>query len=106
MKFLKLVFATALYLALLCSVWLLVVNFFKVNVVFYAAIWTALIAVGLQTALVLFSPLLRGRTWCVPRETVFVSTSAGAAAVSRESVLFTVSSRRASRTSQSARVYR
>lgn len=60
MKFLKLVFATALYLALLCSVWLLVVNFFKVNVVFYAAIWTALIAVGLQTALVLFTPLLRG----------------------------------------------
>lgn len=60
MKYLKLLCATALYLAILCAVWLLIVNFFKVDVVFYSAIWAAVIAVAVQAVLVFTTPLLRG----------------------------------------------
>lgn len=60
MKYLKLFYATALYLAILSSIWLLIVNFFKVDVVFYSAIWAAVIAVAVQALLVFITPLLRG----------------------------------------------
>lgn len=60
MKYLKLFFATALYLAILSAVWLLIVNFFKVDVVFYSAIWAAVIAVAIQVLLVFITPLLHG----------------------------------------------
>lgn len=60
MKYLKLLCATALYLAILCTVWLLIVNFFKVDVVFYSAIQAAVIAVAVQAVLVFSTPLLRG----------------------------------------------
>lgn len=60
MKYLKLLCATALYLAILCAVWLLIVNFFKVDVVFYSAIQAAVIAVAVLAVLVFTTPLLRG----------------------------------------------
>ena len=60
MKYLKLVFATALYLLLLCLVWLVIVNFFKVDVVFYSALGTAAIALALQALLVFATPVLHG----------------------------------------------
>lgn len=60
MKYLKLLFATALYIAILCVVWLLIVNLIKVDVVFYSAIWAAAIAVAVQAVLVFTTPLLRG----------------------------------------------
>lgn len=60
MKYLKLFFATTLYLAILSAIWLVIINFFKVDVVFYSAIWTAIIAVAIQAALVFTTPLLRG----------------------------------------------
>lgn len=59
MKYLKLLFATALYIAILCVVWLLIVNLIKVDVVFYSAIWAAVIAVAVQAVLVFTTPLLR-----------------------------------------------
>jgi hypothetical protein len=60
MKLLKLALATLVYLALLCGIWVFTVNFLKVDVVFYSALWTAVIALALQAALVLATPLLRG----------------------------------------------
>lgn len=60
MKYFKLFCATALYLAILCTIWLLIVNFFKVDVVFYSAIWAAVIAVAVQAVLMFTTPLLRG----------------------------------------------
>ena len=60
MKYLKLVFATALYLLLLCLVWLAIVNFFKVDVVFYSALGAAAVALTVQALLVFATPVLRG----------------------------------------------
>lgn len=60
MKYLRLVYATTLFLALLSAIWLLIVNFFKVDVVFYSAIWAAVMAVAVQALLVFMTPLLRG----------------------------------------------
>lgn len=60
MKYFRLICATAFYLAILSVVWLLIINFFKVDVVFYSAIWAAVIAVMVQAALVFTTPLLRG----------------------------------------------
>lgn len=59
MKYFRLICATAFYLAILSVVWLLIINFFKVDVVFYSAIWAAVIAVMVQAALVFTTPLLR-----------------------------------------------
>ncbi|MBQ0918440.1 hypothetical protein KBW71_08280 [Hydrogenophaga aromaticivorans] len=59
MKLLKLVFATALYLLLLGLVWLAIVNFFKVDVVFYSALGAAAVALAVQALLVLATPVLR-----------------------------------------------
>lgn len=59
MKYLKLVFATALYLLLLGLVWLAIVNFFKVDVVFYSALGAAAVALAVQALLVFATPVLR-----------------------------------------------
>lgn len=59
MKILRLALATLVYLAVLCAIWVFTVNFLKVNVVFYSAIWTAVFAVVIQAALVYGTPLLR-----------------------------------------------
>lgn len=59
MKIFRLALATLVYLAVLCAIWVFTVNFLKVNVVFYSAIWTAVFAVVIQAALVYGTPLLR-----------------------------------------------
>jgi hypothetical protein len=56
----RLMAATALYLALLCFVWLAYVHLFRVNVVFYAAIGAAALALLPQALLACATPLLRG----------------------------------------------
>ena len=44
MKIVKLTLAVTIYLALLCAIYLLHINYFRVNVVFYAAIFDSIIA--------------------------------------------------------------
>ena len=60
MKLLRLALATLLYVAILCGVWVVTVNFLRVDVVFYAAIWSAVAATLILAVLVWVTPLLRG----------------------------------------------
>lgn len=60
MKLLRLALATLLYVAILCGVWMVTVNFLRVDVVFYAAIWSAVAATLILAVLVWVTPLLRG----------------------------------------------
>jgi hypothetical protein len=56
----RLLAATALYGVLLCALWVVHVHLLKVDVVFYAAMGTAVAAVLLQALLAQTTPLLRG----------------------------------------------
>jgi hypothetical protein len=60
MKFFRLCLAFALYLLLLCGIWMVYVHFIRVNVVFYAAMGAALVALLAHAALAFLTPLLRG----------------------------------------------
>ena len=60
MKFSRLCLAFAIYLVLLCAVWMVYVHFVRVDVVFYAAMGAALLSLALHTLLSFLTPLLRG----------------------------------------------
>jgi hypothetical protein len=60
MKYFRLIPAFALYLALLCGIWMVYVHFVRVDVVFYAAIGAAALALLLHSLLMFVTPVLRG----------------------------------------------
>ncbi len=60
MKLFRLFLAFALYLLLLCAVWMVYVHFIRVNVVFYAAMGAAAAALVLHSLLAFATPVLRG----------------------------------------------
>lgn len=59
MKFFRLCLAFALYLLLLCGIWMVYVHFIRVDVVFYAAMGAAAIALLVHAVLAFATPLLR-----------------------------------------------
>lgn len=52
MKYIKTLFGIGIYVFTLCCVWLAYVNYFKVDVVFYSAIWTAVFSLIIQTCII------------------------------------------------------
>lgn len=59
MKFLRLCLAFAIYLALLCGIWMVYVHFIRVDVVFYAAMGAAAVALLAHAGLAFLTPMLR-----------------------------------------------
>lgn len=59
MRYTRLLISTIIYLTILCLAWLITIHFLEVNVVFYSAIWAAIISTIVHAALIYFTPIMR-----------------------------------------------
>ncbi len=58
MKYLKTLLGIGLYIAILCCVWVIYVNYINVNVVFYSALWAAVISLIVHAIIINVFPVL------------------------------------------------
>jgi len=58
MKYLKTLLGIGLYIAILCCVWVIYVNYINVNVVFYSALWAAIISLIVYALIISAFPVL------------------------------------------------
>jgi len=58
MKYLKMLLGMGLYIVILSCVWLIYVNYIEVDVVFYSALWAAVISVVIHAVIVHLLPVL------------------------------------------------